>query len=86
MDSLPKEIINKIFFFISHPVADIFKIEFEYAAEVMRTNCELNIRCNCCANFWSECRCVCSNCFCNYRDCRDNCLDNRNRGRGIHKR
>ena len=33
---IPKEAINKIFFFISHPVADIFKVELEEAHERMK--------------------------------------------------
>ena len=78
MDRLPREIINNILFFISHPVADIFKIELEYAAEVMQANSELDIRCDCCANLWSECHCVCSNCYGNYSECHYNCLDNNN--------
>ena len=31
MEKLPKEAINKIMFFLSHPVAEIFKIELEIA-------------------------------------------------------
>ena len=46
MDRLPREIINKIFFFTSHPVSDIFKIELEYAAQEMRANGELDRRDN----------------------------------------
>ena len=36
MEKLPKEIITKIFLFISHPVADIFKIALEIAEERAR--------------------------------------------------
>ena len=36
MDILPRIAINKIMFFLSHPVADIFKIELEEAHKRMK--------------------------------------------------
>ena len=75
MEKLPKEAINKIFFFISHPVADIFRVELEIAYLRLRVNEELDISCDCCGKLWSLCRCLCSICHDDYRSCRYGCYD-----------
>ena len=75
MNTLPREIINKIMLFISHPVADIFKIELEFAYDKMKADGELDKRCDCCVKLWTECYCVCSNCHGHYSDCRYGCYD-----------
>ena len=82
MEKLPKEAINKIMFFLSHPVADIFKIELEEAHQAFLTREftsmlreQEQLYCDCCANLWSECHCMCSHCHGNYRECRYNCYD-----------
>ena len=38
MDKLPKNVINKIMFFLSHPVANILKDESIFAYMLRRTN------------------------------------------------
>ena len=68
MEKLPKEAINKIMFFLSHPVAEIFKKELEEAAE----RCQEDY-CDCCVSLWTECDCICSNCYGSYRVCRYSC-------------
>ena len=78
MDKLPKEIINKIMLFTSHPVADIFRKEAELAYDRMKDDGELDGYCDCCAKLWSECYCVCSNCGANYSECKYGCYDNLN--------
>ena len=47
MNTLPREIINKIMLFISHPVADIFKKELEIAYARLEADGELDNRCDC---------------------------------------
>ena len=75
MDNLPREIINKIMFFTSHPVAEIFKKEMEIACIQMEEDRELNINCDCCNNLWSECNCICKICHASYSSCRYKCYD-----------
>ena len=92
MNKLPREAINKIMLFISHPVADIFKLELEAAEKQIKLDRESrhvmikqleteyylnhpNIYCDCCANLWNDCYCVCSNCHGNYRDCCYHCYN-----------
>ena len=92
MDKLPREIINKIMWFVSHPIAEIFKIELEAAEKQIKHDRKLrhvmikqleteyylthpNIYCDCCANLWNDCYCLCSNCHGNYRDCCYHCYN-----------
>ena len=75
MEKLPKEAINKILFFISHPVADIFRVELEIAYLRLRDDIEVDEHCDCCACLWSECHCLCSNCHDSYSVCRYGCYD-----------
>ena len=54
MEKLPREIINKIFFFISHPVADIFNLELEVALARFARDIEIDEYCDCCEYAWTE--------------------------------
>ena len=53
MEKLPLEVINKIFSFTSHPVAEIFRVELEIAYIRFRDDIEVDEHCDCCA-------CLCS--------------------------
>ena len=75
MEKLPREIINKIFFFISHPVADIFNLELEVALARFARDIEIDEYCDCCECLWTECECICANCHDNYSTCRYGCYD-----------
>ena len=80
MEKFPREVINKIFFFTSHPVADIYKLELKIAEAALKQHRQNYIDsfmyCDCCACKWSECQCLCSNCQDNYRICRYGCYGN----------
>ena len=68
MDTLPKEAIIFLFF-LSHPVADIFKKELEDKAEIRN----YEDYCDCCVSLWTECDCMRSNCYGSYNVCRYSC-------------
>ena len=80
MEKFPREVINKIFFFTSHPVADIYKLELKIAEAALKQRRHIDIDslqyCDCCACKWSECRCWCSNCVGRYCICRYSCYGN----------
>ena len=75
MEKLRLESIDKMFFFTSHPVAEIFRVELEIAYARLRVNEELDTSCDCCGKLWSLCHCLCSNCHDDYRSCRYGCYD-----------
>ena len=75
IQKLPKQSINNIYSFISPPAADILNQGLEFAEGRMREYDELYIRCDCCAELWVECRCVCSNCYGNYNECCYDCFN-----------
>ena len=73
MENLPREIINKIFYFTSHPVAEVFKVELDIAYLRFMEDVEIDEYCDCCSKLWSLCHCICSNCHDDYRSCRYGC-------------
>ena len=75
MENLPRDIINKIFYFTSHPVAEVFKVELDIAYLRFMEDVEIDEYCDCCAHVWSDCHCICSNCHDDYRSCRYGCYD-----------
>ena len=81
MEKLPLEVINKIFFFTSHPVADIFKTYLEITEVTSTQDRQIDIDileyCDCCACKWSECSCWCSSCSGRYCICRYSCYGER---------
>ena len=82
MDKLPREVINKIMLFMSHPVADIFKEAYiqyfkereEEQDEEELDDEELENYCDCCARVWDDCECWCQ-CGNEYKFCRYSCVN-----------
>ena len=66
---LPQEIEWNILKFMSHPVADLLKDEWE------RLEWEEVERCDCCMVSRWECQCWCSNCYQELACCRYRCYD-----------
>ena len=75
MDKLPREAINKIMLFLSHPIAEIFKEAYiQYFKDKEEYDEELENYCDCCANLWDDCRCWCQ-CGNEYKFCHYSCVN-----------
>ena len=81
LQELPENIINKILLFVSHPVADLIKEEIEdnysdvsFASYYFTIYYQTNM-CDCCALLRRECKCVCNNCYDNYKNCMMRCFE-----------
>ena len=66
-----------IFSFLSHPTADIIRLEFENLRIVRQTRSDIGDceACDCCAKPWGECWCWCSHCHSEYSVCRATCWE-----------